>query len=241
MDHDYKLSYPKESVDCSQCPMASQGIYKPHLKCCTYHPFLANFKVGAILKNADLGAKTILQKIERKEFVVPLGLLPPWSYRIEHKFKKGDEFGKRDDLLCPYFDKLKLNCQIWHYRSSQCCSFFCQSTDREFGLQSWVEIGELTNHIELAVSQHFLIHMGYDWKEVAEQVDLQMASEIHLQPLAVLPEKIHRQIWQHYFGKEIEFFTKASEYFAAMDREDLVELLDSPYKKNLIERWKLLN
>ena len=67
-----EISVPKESINCFQCKMVQKEIYSEKLKCCTYHPFLANFAVGAILDKSNAGSEVVLNKIKNREFEADL-------------------------------------------------------------------------------------------------------------------------------------------------------------------------
>ena len=78
---------PNEGLSsCDNCSMikshsenGSKG-FLPHLKCCTHHPSLPNFLVGAILADKSdemsFGRSKIIEKLRKKEGVTPLGIMP---------------------------------------------------------------------------------------------------------------------------------------------------------------------
>src|SRR5690348_9338547 len=80
---------------CDQCQMCDHGnvpegvtatFFKPHLKCCTFHPSLPNYLVGAILKDekpdAQEGKSRIKKAIASRIAVTPLQLGPSKKWRV---------------------------------------------------------------------------------------------------------------------------------------------------------------
>jgi hypothetical protein len=110
------LEINETKATCDKCIMAPK--YKPDLKCCTFQPFLPNYLVGAILKSNLLG-KTVIQKmIARKKDCLPIGIVAPLDYQLKFN-KHRKQFGKHEDLLCPYFDKKLKN--LWYLEISWGC------------------------------------------------------------------------------------------------------------------------
>ena len=68
------IDLEEKKATCDVCAMArpknrTKVHYQPDLKCCTFHPFLPNFLVGAILQDPSLkaGAEVLRDKIRRRE------------------------------------------------------------------------------------------------------------------------------------------------------------------------------
>jgi hypothetical protein len=88
---------PETKATCQQCAMcppnqsspasaAPAVFFHPQAKCCTYLPRLANFLVGRILADeapeGQEGQATIVQRIQGKIAVTPLGLQQDSLYRL---------------------------------------------------------------------------------------------------------------------------------------------------------------
>src|SRR3954469_9060168 len=57
------------------------GAFDPAVRCCTYHPHLAPWLIGGILKDGAEGARSIVRaRIAAKTGVTPLGLEPSPEY-----------------------------------------------------------------------------------------------------------------------------------------------------------------
>ena len=215
----------KESLDCQKCRMVEKTIYLAHLKCCTYHPFLPNYSVGAILNDNKQGAKILKKKIARREFTLPLGMMPSWHYRQKHKYKEGSDFGCMDDLLCPFFNSLSGGCHIWQQRSSACAAFHCESDRGDKGRDYWQQFNEAFYYVEMALSQDFLLHLGYDWEEVEEQLSYLENSAHNVDSLKALSFKSYRRLWRHYAGREKVFYEECFEYLLSLDVQGVSQIL----------------
>ena len=44
-------------------------------------------------------------KIRRREYALPIGMVAPVRYQMEFNKRKENEFGQREDWLCPYFNR----------------------------------------------------------------------------------------------------------------------------------------
>ncbi|MCB0391517.1 MAG: hypothetical protein KDD58_09505 [Bdellovibrionales bacterium] len=217
---------PLEAVNCQSCQMAIKGIYLEALKCCTYHPFLPNYMVGGILDGSKDGAKIIKDKIEKKIFVLPLGVLPSWAYRQEHKFLNANEYGRNKDLLCPFFNSLEGSCKIWTFRSSVCRSFYCESSWGKEGLKYWELYNEAHHYVEMALTQECLLQFGFEWQEIENQLDYLEAPAHQLNPLNKLSKKIDEELWQHKIQDKIEFFRDCYNYVSSLSQSKLIALLE---------------
>lgn len=145
--------------------------YKPHLKCCTFYPFLPNFAVGGILEKELKGAKEIRDKIKRREFTLPLGAFPTLKYQYEFFHKKEKDFGNREDLLCPYFDQDESNCGIWEFRGVVCSTFFCRSDRGEAGLKYWKNLSDYLSYVEMALAEECLVQLDFSPRDISDQLN----------------------------------------------------------------------
>ncbi len=162
------LNLTEKKATFHNCPK-----YPMDLKCCTFHPFLTNYSVGAILSDPNT-PKFILEqirsKIQNQEYALPLGLFAPVKYQIEFHQRNENDFGFNSKFLCPYFDKIKQQCGIWAYRGSVCTSYFCDSDFGKKGLQFWSLFGDYLHYLEMSLAQDCMVSLGLD----ADLIDLQL-------------------------------------------------------------------
>lgn len=144
--------------------------YRPTLKCCTFYPFLPNFAVGGILHHQLAGAKIIQEKIRNKEFSLPLGIFPTLKYQYEFFHKKETDFGNREDLLCPYFNRQSLNCNIWEFRGVVCTTYYCRSDRGQKGLDFWKALSDYLSYIEMALAEECLVQLDFSPRDISDQL-----------------------------------------------------------------------
>ena len=110
------------------------GPFKPELKCCTFHPFLPSFTIGALLSSeapVELRSPSI-EKYLTESRLSPLGAFPK---------KPGTsicETGRDEVTACGFLSNDKLaRCTIRDFRPSPCAGYVCRSLDGGPGLARW--------------------------------------------------------------------------------------------------------
>src|SRR5437868_12356699 len=105
-----QMDLVETKATCDACIMTraktrGEIFYEEHLKCCTFHPFLPNYTIGALLSEPSQGSSAavaaIRAKIGQREYSLPLGLVAPPSYQVAFNHRQKNEFGRREDWLCP--------------------------------------------------------------------------------------------------------------------------------------------
>lgn len=211
----------KESVDCGQCKMAQTGQYKESLKCCTYFPFLPCFSVGGVLAGGGPGASVVNDMIRNRQFVLPIGVVPSWQYRTKHKSMGGADFGQREDLLCPFFQKSTRNCTIWKSRNSACTTFYCSSDRGQAGLDAWAELYDDLYELEMHLVQEYLLFRGFSWEEICEQLEY-LKLPANQMPIEYLPQEKMDSLWQHWQNQESRFFIEAFHWVSELSDADFL-------------------
>jgi Fe-S-cluster containining protein len=216
--------------------MAQKGIYEDHLKCCTYFPFLTNYSLGAILES-DLKSKDLISEmIEKREFVLPLGLVPNWKYKQEFKDKALGDFGNNENLLCPFFLKSEKSCSIWPYRNSACQSFQCEYETNSPGPVYWDIYSEAFHFMEMSLSQFILGAFGYNRTQINVQLNYLEGEGSRLEPNKVaLSESEFKAVWGDHYGNESQFFKMVFEFQQKMSYEDYIQVLGSEGLKLFVQ------
>lgn len=226
---------PEETkATCDTCAMSrpqhrGKTHYRADLKCCTFHPFLPNYMVGALfLENSATEAHRIFRdKIERREYALPLGLVAPVSYQVEFNHRHDGDFGQREDWLCPYYNKENQNCNVWRHRGVVCTTFFCKSSYGKTGLKFWEKLGNYLWYVELALLEEALVLLDFSPRQVMTLLDYHNRHEGTKAELAskVLPEKQSRELWNGYFEDQEGFYKKAYNIVANLDKKSFHEML----------------
>ena len=205
--------------------------YKPDLKCCTFHPYLPNYAIGGLLSEnsgyeGGVGRHKLIEKINKREFVFPIGALAPFDYQFLFLSKDEEQFGNDENLLCPYFDKNKNRCSIWQYRGVVCTSFYCRSDYGQDGLKFWAVLSDYLSYVEMALAEECLVQLDFSPRDLSDQLQYLNKrefepNEIEMKDLSVEADK---KIWNGYTDK-IEFYKKCFKIVSQIDRKQFKEIL----------------
>ncbi|MDB5219871.1 MAG: hypothetical protein JWO86_7798 [Myxococcaceae bacterium] len=152
---------------CDTCAMCDHGqtapvamdYFHPDAKCCTYHPNLPNYLVGAILADTSEelaeGRRRIREKIASRIGVTPQFIAPPRKYNLLYSAARGHGFfGRSLPMMCPYFDKENGGrCTVWKYREAVCSTYFCKYEAGKPGFDFWDSLKVYLFHTEKSLAQ----------------------------------------------------------------------------------------
>lgn len=207
--------------------------YQPDLKCCTFHPYLPNYAIGALLsKNSDyvgsVGVTKLLDKINKREFVFPIGALAPYDYQFLFLTKEEEQFGNDKNLLCPYFDKLKNQCSIWQYRGVVCTTFYCRSDDGQNGLKFWAVLSDYLSYVEMALAEECLVQLDFSPRDLSDQLQYLNKREFDSDEIVMncLSPEVDKKLWNGYDDK-LEFYKKCYDIVSKLNRKQFKEILGS--------------
>jgi hypothetical protein len=235
------LSIREKTANCNSCVMATKikpgsekasyrnlkAIYKPNLKCCTFHPFFPNYIVGALLQDRgvknSVGRQIMRERILNKKELLPLGVPAPRNYQLDF-LENENVFGQRKSLLCPFYDQEKNSCGLWLYRGSVCTSYFCAS-DHLNGLDFWDDFGKYYSLIEMTLAEIVLEKMGLTAKETMagfELVDLKKikSAQRKIQSSKELTKVKRNQFW-HKFESPEKFYLECHDQAQRISRRQL--------------------
>jgi Fe-S-cluster containining protein len=168
------LTVNETKATCQNCLRSRdkrfEYLYKADHKCCTFFPFLPNFAVGGILKKKLEGESVVKAKISESRYALPIGLYPDLKYQHDFQSKKTTDFGRRTELLCPYFDKAQLNCRIWEFRGTVCTTFFCRSDYGKTGLEFWNSMSDYLSYVEMALAEECLVMLDFSPRDISDQL-----------------------------------------------------------------------
>ncbi len=226
---------PQEfKATCDNCAMArpretGKIHYREDLKCCTFHPFLANYLVGAIFSEPlSIEAHRIFRdKIARREYALPIGMVAPVRYQVEFNNREEGDFGQREDWLCPYYNKEKQNCNVWRHRGVVCTTFFCKSSYGKIGLKFWERMSNYLWYVELALLEEALVMLDFSPRQVMTLLDFHNRQEgtAAEKKSWVLPEAKSRDLWNGYYEDQEGFYKKSYEIIANLDKKAFHEMI----------------
>ncbi|OFZ31949.1 MAG: hypothetical protein A2622_11970 [Bdellovibrionales bacterium RIFCSPHIGHO2_01_FULL_40_29] len=226
------LSAVETKATCQNCLRSRDKrfayTYKSNLKCCTFHPYLPNFAVGALLstKEKTVGIEKLESKILSREFALPIGVMAPYDYQLAFLSKNEEDFGNRADLLCPYFSAEQNQCSIWEYRGVVCTSFYCRSDYGQDGQKFWAVMSDFLSYVEMALAEECLVQLDFSPRDLSDQLmylnkrDFSLSEQTQHQ----LDEVTDRKLWNGYDSK-IEFYQKCFAIVQKLDRNQFKEIL----------------
>ncbi|MGZ3796845.1 MAG: hypothetical protein ACXVB1_10785 [Pseudobdellovibrionaceae bacterium] len=227
---------------CDNCIMAKplqrgKIFYKPELKCCTFYPFLPNYIVGAILSQESLSSSSALAAIRRKiaqdEYSLPLGLVAPPNYQVPYNHRKQNEFGQKEEWLCPYFNQEQKNCGIWRQRGAVCSSFYCKSSYGNKGLKFWEELSNYLTYVEMALMEESLVMLDFSPRQISDLLNYlnrQEATKSEMKSSRMAGKK-SRELWNGYYGDQETFFKKCFQIVVELDKKSFRDLLGEQGKQ----------
>lgn len=219
---------------CGDCPMCSQAgrdtgvgdlMYLAETKCCTYHPTIPNFIVGALLADSsidhDEGRRRVREKIAKRVGVTPLWVAAPRKYSVLFDAAKERSFGRSAALKCPYYEAG--NCTVWRYREAVCSTYFCRHERGARGQALWSAVKEYLSQLELVLAD-----------AAAKAVDPEV-SEPRIPPLKLTEEDMedlpppaaeYAKHWRTWEGREEAFYRETASFIAGLDRAAVARLAE---------------
>jgi Fe-S-cluster containining protein len=155
------------AFNCADCFMVKPhgltrdlGPFDPALKCCTYHPFLPNFTVGALLIEADAG-RLFPELLER--YLMESRLTPIGAFSLRDATSVC-ETGKRSHDQCSFLKEGR--CSIHSFRPSTCATYICRSNYGDAGLRAWRTFEERLAKFEWSLAHEAAFEIGYTKNEL---------------------------------------------------------------------------
>lgn len=248
-DHFGDLDLTETKADCKNCICARQKgnelpQYKADIKCCTFHPFIPNYAVGAILDQNILGTQNntprpkidprtlqiIHNKIAKKEYALPLGIFAPVRYQYHFHRRKPEDFGNNEGMICPYLLRESAQCGLWIHRSSVCMSYYCASDYGKNGLLFWELFGDYVHHLEMALAQDCMVSMGFSPDVIDLQLEYMSCETGTPEELATdsLADSVHASYWKDWGDNDsIDYYQSCAKYAKSLQNKDLEEMIDN--------------
>ncbi len=194
----------ESKLDCQSCPQLKKAPERP-AKCCHFQPFVANYLLGQMLhlhKDQPGGVQAYWNQLKASgHTLLPMGLIP----HVE--FQKQFFNGNSQDLVCTFYSKGQ--CSVWDSRPGVCIGYYCQSQHNTLGEQHWAEFSHRLQDLEYELCFHVLLETGYLTRDFEKQVCYMPDSQTQ-QSLAPTVKDLSR-LWDHWYGREVEFYLRAYE------------------------------
>lgn len=235
----------EEKATCDRCAMCAPPgapapdavvYFRPDAKCCTYHPLLPNYLVGAILADErpdmEEGKRRIRERIRLRIGVSPGWIAPSRKVDLLMRATRQTAFGRSLALLCPYFDRTQQNCTIWRHRESVCTTFFCKYERGADGEAFWRKLRWYGAWVEAALSARAAASVIPGHEEPKP-----MAGDVTLEELEDRgpPDAQYAALWKGWAGREEELYVRCFEWVRALGREGFEAIAESPGHAERIE------
>jgi hypothetical protein len=224
---------------CDTCAMCDQGqiapvamdYFRPDAKCCTWHPSLPNYLVGAILADTGEelaeGRRRLRAKIAARVGVTPQFIAPPRKYTALYAAARGAGFfGRSKVMLCPYFDEENNGrCTVWRYRESVCSTYFCKYTAGKPGFQFWDTLKGYLSLVEHALARYGAMTVDSTVTEPKVERYALTAEDIEDLPPS---DADYARFWGNgkWVGREEEFYIACYERVQKLDKGDFEKHVD---------------
>lgn len=223
------MEIKETKATCDACIKVPQ--YKENLKCCTFHPFLPNYLVGQILLDQKARptfiTQTLQHKISKRQYVLPLGIVAPVAYQVEFNELKSKQFGKREDWLCPYYDRALNVCGVWRNRGSVCTSFYCHSSKGSKGKNFWKVALDYLSYVEMVLCEEALVHLDFSPRQVSDllgYINRREGTPAELKSDS-MSLKTARSLWNGYFDEQESFYIKTLEVVKSFDKKQMADAM----------------
>jgi Fe-S-cluster containining protein len=218
-------------------------FFRPDTKCCTYHPRLPNYLVGAILSDEDAamaeGRRRIQEKIARGVAVNPQWIKAPTRYNILYSNSK-QVFGRAQALRCPYYEANGGLCTIWRYREAVCSTYFCKYVAGADGRKFWMTLKTWLTLAEIQLSRYALLQLLPDYVLLGKDKADNQSGPLTVEDLddQRLPEKDYSELWHPWVGREEEFYRRSYELVRALSVDEFENLLglDGIVEQSILQR-----
>ena len=224
------------SATCMNCVMLERSeseqnspkFFSAELKCCTHHPQLPNYLVGALLSetdhNHDTGRRCVADKIAARTSITPLGLLRPKKYTLLIKNTAHGYFGRSKALLCPFYEKSTGTCTIAPHWDAVCSTWFCKHDAGEDGKKFWWTLRKYLENLEKILTRHALLKVGAD--PLATGLEMDESAPLTLQELDELPPRPQHygQLWGEWTDREEDFYRECYTHISQLQQDDFANL-----------------
>jgi hypothetical protein len=219
--------------------MATVG-FRPDTKCCTYHPTLPNFLVGAVFSDASSAmepARAALRaKIAGRIGISPRWVAAPRKYLVLLHAARESSFGRSEALLCPYYARESGTCGIWRYREVICATFFCKHTLGALGHSFWTAVKRLVAHAEARLAEHVAREVGPStWEPSVAR------GKLTREDLEDRPPESYAKMWQGWEGREEEFYVECARRVSAMKPEDAAPFVQDEEGRAIADEVRALH
>jgi hypothetical protein len=225
----------EEKATCQTCAMlAPPGVtpsrdrqyFRPDTKCCTYHPMLPNYLVGAALSDPrpemDEGRRRLRARIASRVSVSPRWVSAPRKMDTILKSSWVNIMGRSLVLRCPLYSAEHGGCTIWPHWDSVCASFFCKYMKAADGEALWRAVRNYLSYVErrLAIAAARAVLPGRP--EEPDPHGPMTIEDLEDRPPS---EESYAELWGDQVGREEEHYIRCHEWVGALSRGEFERIV----------------
>lgn len=212
-------------IDCQNCRRVHEGKATWAVRCCDVVPSLPNFLVGEILSSQEHPVVLEWLRSRRSD---PFAIWVPPEKAQEHRSARVDgRYGKG----CPLLVEEGGLCSVYLQRPALCVSYHCYYPSMLWK-EAWSCLASLLEGLQDAASRYLVITADFDLSCMAEIWDEESDS---LWEGCQQKEEFYQGCWQHWEGREAEFFRSCYERLQAMGDKERQDLHDW-YRQQRMDR-----
>lgn len=209
--------------DCTMCPPKGAPpsddvtYFLPDVKCCTYHPRVPNYHVGALLADDSPemaeGRRRMRERIRSRIGVTPHNLSPPRKLELLRSASWRNTMGRTLLLRCPFYGVESGGCTIWRHREVECSVFFCKYSAGADGEAFWKALRAYMTHVERQLAKHAVQTIMPEYEE-------QPAAGMTVEDLEDRPPgpKAYSALWKGWEGREEDLYVASYRLVTSLTR-----------------------
>lgn len=203
-------------------------FFRPDVKCCSYHPKLPGYLVGATLAEGGEGARRIEAKIAGRVGVTPQWISAPQKFLVLYEAARDSSFGRSPALLCPYFDNGR--CSVWKNRESVCATYFCKYENGAVGRAFWVALRNYMGVMERALAAHAVRIVAPELVEPQVQRLKLSIDELEDRPPS---DEAYAAWWGAWNGREKELYIASQRVISELSRDEFERIVHNERGREL--------
>lgn len=256
----FQQQVPEETkatcASCAMCEGSAQGavqsvdgvsrFFRPDTKCCTFHPRLPNYLVGALLADERPGLaegqRRVRERLASRVAVTPQWIQTPARYSLLYNSTR-QFFGRSPSMRCPYYEERQGACTIWAYREAVCSTFFCKYVAGADGRKFWMTLKTYLTLAEVQLSRYALLELLPEYLLAGRDKPPPSGSALAPEELdgAPPPDKEYAELWGRWAGREAELYLACHQRVRALSPEDFERIigLDGTVELKVLEKhWR---
>jgi Fe-S-cluster containining protein len=205
-------------------------FFRPDTKCCTFHPRLPNYLLGALLTSdgpaAAEGRRRIAARVASRVGVTPEWLHPPRTFTMLYDGARG-AFGRAAGLRCPFYEPDGGGCTIWAHRDAVCSTYFCKYEAGADGRRLWTAVKELVSLVEIQLARGALLDLAPELLDREPGTPPRPSGPLGPEDIdgAAPPDAEYEAAWGAWAGREAELYAACHDWARARTAGDLDALL----------------